>query len=103
MRGWQNKKTVFNKCKCNRTTAMYKRMDKKDFEHMNLVLMDTTLDEILRHENYVYWKKRVNGRIEDLTPLINECKEKNIPLFNLSPELHEEWIELHNVKLFYNF
>lgn len=103
MRGWMNKKTVFNECKCNRINSIYKQMYKKDFEHMNTILNDLSIETTIKRENYVYWQKRVNGRIELLTPLVNECKEKNIDLFTLSNELHEEWIELHNVKLYYNF
>jgi hypothetical protein len=103
MRGWFNRKTVFNECKCNREKPMYKKMYKKDFDNLNLILNDTSIDRETKYSNYKYWQKRINGRINDLSPLIKECKEKSIALLDLSPELHEEWIELHNVKLFYNF
>ena len=103
MRGWSNRKTVFNECKCNTEKPMYKKMYKKDFEHLNLVLHSKDIDEKTKVDNYQYWQKRVNGRINDLSPLISECKEKGISILDLSPELHEEWIELHNVKMYYNF
>jgi len=103
MRGWQNRRTVFNDCKCNRDVAIFKKMEDKDFQHMGSILSDTNISDDIKADQYLYWKKRVNGRIELLKPLIEELKEKNILLLDLSPDLHKEWIELHNVKLYYNF
>jgi hypothetical protein len=82
---------------------IYKGMEFKSFEHLNDILSDMKLDETLRQHQFEYWKARVNGRISELEPLINELKEKGILLLDLSPELHTEWVELHNVKLFYKF
>jgi len=82
---------------------IYKGMEFKSFEQMNDILSDMKLDETLRQHQFEYWKARVNGRISELEPLINELKEKGILFLDLSPELHTEWIELNNVKLFYKF
>ena len=78
-------------------------MEFKSFEHLNDILSDMKLDETLRKNQFEYWKARVNGRISELQPLISELKEKGVLLLDLSPELHTEWVELNNVKLFYNF
>jgi hypothetical protein len=104
MRGWSNRKTVFNECKCNREKPMYKKMEDKDFELMNFILNSTSeISNTQKAEQYQYWKKRVVGRIDLLQPLIDELKNKNILLLEISPDLHKEWIELNNVKLYYNF
>lgn len=68
------------------------------------------LNEILHHkgciintgDQYDYWKKRINERIEYLNPLMNELKQKGINLATLSKELHQEWIELIECKEYYN-
>ena len=79
-------------------------MEKKDFEHMNLVLHPSTkMDKSEKTYQYEYWQKRINMRIDYLTPLINECNTNGYDLATISKELHEEWLELHEVKRFYNF
>ena len=82
---------------------MYKHMEKKDFEDMNAFLKDLTILSHVKQGVYEYWKARVNERIKMLTPLIEELKEKHITLLEVSPQLHEEWVDLHDVKLFYQF
>jgi DNA-directed RNA polymerase subunit RPC12/RpoP len=91
--------TVYHKCK----PKPFKQMDKKDFEHMNMFLQNKDIDQATKASNFEYWKKRINGRIEYLTPLMDECIKKGIDIATLSKELHEEWIELHEHKRFYNF
>lgn len=94
----QSHPTTYHKCKFKPV----KQMEKKDFEHMNLVLHPSTkMDKSEKTYQYEYWQKRINLRIEYLTPLINECKDKGYDLATISKELHEEWIELHEVKRFY--
>ena len=79
-----------------------KQMEPENFYHMY---------NILHHEGcvvntgdqYEYWKKRINERIEYLMPLMDELKNKGISLATLSKELHQEWIELIEVKEYYKF
>lgn len=83
-----------------------KQMEEKDFRFMNDVLDSSNLKNISpneRNTQFEYWKKRLNLRIEYLTPLINECNIKGIDLATISKELHEEWLELHEAKRYYNF
>lgn len=96
----QSHPTSYHKCKLKPV----KQMEKKDFEHMNVVLHSSTkMDKSEKTYQYEYWQKRINMRIQYLTPLINECSNKGYDLATISKELHEEWIELHEVKRFYNF
>lgn len=79
-------------------------MERKDFEHMNIVLHPSIkMDKSEKKYQYEYWQKRINMRINYLTPLINECNNNGYDLATISKELHEEWIELHEIKRFYNF
>ena len=96
----QNHPTLWHKCK----HQPVKQMEKKDFEHLDLILNpDTKMDFEIRRHQHEYWKKRINLRIEYLKPLINECSNKGYDLATISKELHEEWLQLHEVKRFYNF
>jgi hypothetical protein len=80
----------------------FKQMEKIDFEHMHISLKDES-DSKLKADLFKYWSNRVNGRLNELNPLIKELNQKNISLLSLSKELNEEFLELNNVKLFYNF
>lgn len=96
----QSHPKTYHKCKFKPV----KQMEKKDFEHMNLVLHPyTKMDKSEKTYQYEYWQKRINMRIDYLTPLINECNTNGYDLATISKELHEEWLELHEVKRFYNF
>jgi hypothetical protein len=92
--------TQWHKCKIK----LVKQMEKKDFEHLQMILEPSTKvsSSIIAHQ-YEYWQQRVNLRIEYLTPLIDECSLKGYDLSTLSKELHEEWLELHEIKRFYKF
>jgi hypothetical protein len=103
MKAWNFKGVIRNHCKCNFEMNIFKQMEKKDFEHMNMFLQNKDIDPTTKASNFEYWKKRINGRIEYLTPLMDECIKKGIDIATLSKELHEEWIELHEHKRFYNF
>lgn len=96
----QKHPSVFHNCKLKPV----KQVEKKDFEHLHLVLSpnNNISNDDKRHQ-YEYWEKRINLRIKYLTPLINECNEKGYCLATLSKELHEEWLQLHEVKRFYKF
>jgi hypothetical protein len=100
MYGKTNGKTVFNDCKCSK--MKFKQMEQKDFEHMAISLQETK-EPNTKKQIFEYWQKRVNGRLNELAPLITELNKKNISLLSLSKELNEEYLELNNVKLFYNF
>ena len=95
---WNNKYKYCNCC----DYIKFKQMDKQAFDHMHMILQDNS-DVKLKANSYEYWKKRVNGRLNQLEPLIKELNQKNISLLSLSKELNEEYIELNNVKLFYKF
>jgi hypothetical protein len=82
---------------------IFKQMESKDFEHMNSILHSKDIDSVTKFSQFSYWQKRVNGRIEYLLPLMEECLEKGIEIATLSKELHQEWIELHEHKRYYNF
>lgn len=79
-------------------------MEKKDFEHMNMVLYNN-LGQTKRQkeDQFIYWEKRVLSRIDYLTPLIEECKNKGLDLRTISLELSNEWIELHTCVDYYGF
>lgn len=74
-------------------------MEPDNFYHMHKILKDNKSCG----DQYEYWKKRINERIEYLKPLMNELKEKGISLATLSKELHQEWIELLECKEYFNF
>ena len=81
-----------------------KQMDKKSFEHLAYILdPKSNIDEETRHHQYEYWKNRINLRIQYIQPVINECMNKGYDIATISKELHDEWIELHEVKRFYKF
>ena len=79
-----------------------KQMEQENFYHLNQMLIDNG-KVIQTGDQYEYWKKRINERIEYLTPLMDELKNKGISLATLSKELHQEWIELIEVKEYYKF
>lgn len=92
--------TLWHKCKLKPV----KQMEKKDFEQLNLIMhSDTKIDDKIKIHQYEYWQNRINLRIDYLIPLINECNDKGYELATISKELHEEWLELHEVKRFYKF
>lgn len=96
----QKHPSLWHKCKLKPV----KQMEKKDFEQLHMILSPSTkLDDQIRLHQFEYWQKRINLRIEYLRPLINECNNNGYDLATISKELHEEWIELHEVKRFYNF
>lgn len=96
----QSHPTSYHKCKIKPV----KQMEKKDFKHLNIILHpDTKIDDDIRRHQHEYWQKRINMRIDYLTPLINECNSNGYDLATISKELHEEWLELHEVKRFYKF
>jgi hypothetical protein len=96
----QSHPTLWHRCKLKPV----KQVEKKDFEHINLVLNpNNDINPEDKRYQYEYWEKRINLRIEYLTPLINECNQKGYCLATLSKELHEEWLQLHEVKRFYKF
>jgi hypothetical protein len=79
-----------------------KQMEPDNFYHLNEVLHDK--ENIVKNgDQYDYWKKRINERIDYLTPLMDELKSKGISLATLSKELHQEWIELLEVKEYFKF
>ena len=79
-----------------------KQMEHENFCHLNEVLHDK--GNIVRNgDQYDYWKKRINERIDYLTPLMDELKSKGISLATLSKELHQEWVELIEVKEYFKF
>lgn len=96
----QKHPTQWHKCKIKPV----KQVNKKDIEHLQMILdPNTNIEDEIRSHQYQYWKQRINLRIDYLTPLINECSLKGYDLSTLSKELHEEWIELHEIKRFYKF
>jgi hypothetical protein len=78
-----------------------KQMEPNDFYQMYEILHDKGC-RITFGDQYEYWTKRIRERILYLTPLMNELKQKGISLATLSKELHQEWIELLEVKEYYN-
>ena len=79
-------------------------MEKPDFNYMYHVLSgETGIDATQKQYQFEYWEKRVLGRIDYLTPLIQECKKKGVDLITLSKELYNEWIELHTCVDYYGF
>jgi hypothetical protein len=79
-----------------------KQMEPENFCYLNEVLHDKGC-VVNTGDQYDYWKKRINERIEYLTPLMDELKVKGISLATLSKELHQEWIELIEVKEYFKF
>jgi hypothetical protein len=79
-----------------------KQMEPDNFYHLNEVLHDKG-NVVQNGDQYDYWKKRINERIEYLTPLMDELKVKGISLATLSKELHQEWVELLEVKEYFKF
>jgi hypothetical protein len=79
-----------------------KQMEPENFYHLNKVLHDKGC-LVNNGDQYDYWKKRINERIKYLTPLMDELKSKGISLATLSKELHQEWIELIEVKEYFKF
>jgi hypothetical protein len=79
-----------------------KQMEKKNFEAMHEILHINNGKRTCG-DQYEYWKKRVNERINFIQPLIDELKLKGISLGTLSKELNEEWLELNESKEYYNF
>jgi hypothetical protein len=77
-------------------------MEPENFYHLNKVLHDKGC-LVNNGDQYDYWKKRINERIKYLTPLMDELKSKGISLATLSKELHQEWIELIEVKEYFKF
>jgi hypothetical protein len=78
-----------------------KQMEPNDFYRLNEILHDKKC-KITCGDQYNYWQKRINERIEYLNPLMNELKTKGISLATLSKELHQEWIELIEYKEYFN-
>lgn len=78
-----------------------KQMEPNDFYKLNEILHYDGR-KINKGDQYNYWKKRINQRIEYLTPLMNELKQKGINLATLSKELHQEWLELIECKEYFN-
>jgi hypothetical protein len=78
-----------------------KQMEPNDFHQMYQILHDKGC-KITYGDQYEYWTKRIRERIQYLTPLMNELKQKGISLATLSKELHQEWIELLEAKEYYN-
>lgn len=96
----QNHPTQWHKCK----PKPVKQVEKKDFEHLQMILDPSTkVEDEIRANQYEYWQQRINLRIDYLTPLIEECSSKGYDLSTLSKELHEEWLQLHEIKRFYKF
>jgi hypothetical protein len=79
-----------------------KQMEPENFYHLNKVLHHKGC-LVNNGDQYDYWKKRINERIEYLMPLMDELKHKGISLATLSKELHQEWIELLEVKEYFKF
>ena len=79
-----------------------KQMEPNNFYQMYNILFDKGC-VVNTGDQYEYWKKRINERIHYLTPLINELKKKKISLATVSKELHQEWIELIEVKEYFKF
>ena len=78
-----------------------KQMEPNDFYNLNEILHHNGR-KISKGDQYDYWRKRINERIEYLTPLMNELKQKGINLATLSKELHQEWLELIEYKEYFN-
>lgn len=77
-------------------------MEPNDFYRMYQILEVESIEETERLRQFNYWTKRVVERIEYLKPLIEELKLKKIDLSTLSKELHQEWLDLIEVRKFYN-
>jgi hypothetical protein len=101
MYGKRAGKQVFSSCKC-KIIKERKQMEPNDFYQLNKILNDRGCIVYLG-DQYEYWKKRINERIVYLTPLMDELKQKGLSLATLSKELHQEWIELLEVKEYYKF
>ena len=78
-------------------------MTQKEFYSMNSVLRGREFTAKTKNELFRYWKKRVLNRINYLEPLINELLEKEISLISLSKSLYEEWKELKDANMYYQF
>jgi hypothetical protein len=94
----QNHPSINHKCKLKER----KQMEPENFYHLNKVLHHKGC-LVNNGDQYDYWKKRINERIKYLTPLMDELKSKGISLATLSKELHQEWIELIEVKEYFKF
>ena len=80
------------------------QLDEYTFKRMEFALhKEDEITKINCGDQYNYWKKRINERIEYLTPLMNELKEKGYNLALISKELHQEWILLIESKEYFNF
>ena len=93
----QKHQTLIHNCKLKKM----KQVEPSDFYRLNEILHDKKC-KITCGYQYDYWKRRINERIEYLTPLMNELKIKGISLATLSKELHQEWIELIECKEYFN-
>jgi len=89
-------------CKCEKLKPT-KQMESKDFEHMHMILTDKTIDGTTKNSQFDYWRKRVTDRVNYLTPIIKECKDKGYEIREISLELSNEWIELHACIDYYKF
>jgi hypothetical protein len=79
------------------------QIEPSDFYRMYEILHRENKSKIKCGDQYEYWKKRVNERINYLTPLMNEISDKRLNLAFISKELNQEWLMLIEVKEYHNF
>jgi hypothetical protein len=94
----QKHPSLYHNCKIKER----RQMEPSDFYNLNEILHDRGC-KTTAGDQFEYWKKRINERIKYLEPLIQELRNKKISLATLSKELNQEWLELIEVKEYYNF
>lgn len=91
MWGKRNGKTVFNECICGvMKTCKSGYICEIEADSIENILKSKEFDDCQK----AWYKAKIISRIRELTPLVNECIQKNISLQKLDNDINNEWNRL---------
>lgn len=91
MWGKRNGRIVFDECICSiMKTCKSGYICETEADSIEKILISNDFDS----EQKAWYKSKIISRIKELTPLFNECIEKNISLQDLDNDINNEWNRL---------